>query len=165
MVPKCSSESKLCFGLFSLCLSIVLVGCSESEPGPTGPQASVGGTITYEEKPIPSGCSVVFFHPAESVTASGKTDDLGKYSLSPSVASAGIPPGKYQVMIRPPEVPQPVVGTKEYEDAMTGKTKKPGPPKEVPVQFHAFITSRIDVEMKAGPNSFDFDLAKLETKK
>ncbi len=64
-------------------------------------------------------------------------------------------------MIRAPGPPAPALGTKEYEDFMSGKAKRPEPAKDVPSQFGSFDTSGITLEVKTGENTFDFDLAKL----
>ena len=55
----------------------------------------------------------------------------------------------------------PMTPTPTAADAMSGKTKRPEPAKDIPVQFGAFDTSGLSVEVKTGENNFDFDLAKL----
>ena len=149
------------FLLLATIASFVASGC-EKEALPTGPQASISGTVTYDGKPITLDSDVVFHCNDKDATAAGKIDSLGKYSLSPGIKSIGIPAGRYQIMIRPPELPAPAIGTKEYEDQMSSKTKKPEPPKDIPQQFQQFDKSGLVVEVKAGPNTFDLDLAKLE---
>ena len=151
------------FLLLATIPSFVASGC-EKEALPTDPQASISGTVTYDGKPITLDSDVVFQCKEKSAIAAGKIDSLGKYALSPGMKSIGIPAGRYQIMIRPPELPAPAIGTKEYEEQMTGKTKNPDPPKEIPKQFHQFDKSGLVVEVKPGPNTFDLDLAKLEKK-
>lgn len=147
--------------LLCLALSIGAAGCGEREAKPTDPQASVSGTVTNNGANVTPDTSVVFFCKEKNATAAGQVDSLGKFALRGGVSSIGIPAGRYQVMIRPPEPPAPAMGTKEYEDFMSGKVKRPDPPKDVPSQFGSFDTSGLTVEVKTGENNFDFDLAKL----
>ncbi|MGE5192860.1 MAG: hypothetical protein ACM3U2_10180, partial [Deltaproteobacteria bacterium] len=102
-------------------------------------------------------------------TAAGTIDSLGKFSLKEADPSIGIPAGRYQVLIRPPEPPPVTTGSAEYEKMMTGgkpadmtqvpKAEQLAP--DIPSKFYAFATSGLEVEVKAGPNTFDFDLVKL----
>lgn len=142
-------------------LLISLIGCGDREGKPTDPQASISGSVTNNGANVTPDTSVVFFCKEKNAMAAGQIDSLGKFALRPGVASIGIPAGRYQVMIRPPDPPAPALGTKEYEDFMSGKVKRPEPAKDVPSVFGAFDSSGITVEVKAGENNFDFDLAKL----
>lgn len=147
--------------LFAWLLLLTLVGCGEKEAKPTDPQASVSGSVTNNGANVTPDTSVVFFCKDKNAMAAGQVDSLGKFALRPGVGSIGIPAGRYQVMIRAPDPPAPALGTKEYEDFMSGKVKRPEPAKDVPSILGAFDTSGISVEVKVGENTFDFDLAKL----
>lgn len=147
--------------LFAWLLLLTLVGCGEKEAKPTDPQASVSGSVTNNGANVTPDTSVVFFCKDKNAMAAGQVDSLGKFALRPGVGSIGIPAGRYQVMIRAPDPPAPALGTKEYEDFMSGKVKRPEPAKDVPAVLGAFDTSGISVEVKVGENTFDFDLAKL----
>ena len=142
-------------------LAIAVVGCGEKEAKPTDPQAKVSGTVTNNGANVPTDTSVVFYCKDKNAMASGLVDSLGKYTLRGGVGSIGIPAGRYQVMIHAPEPPAPAFGTKEYEDFMSGKVKRPDLAKEVPPQFGSFETSGITLEVKSGENTFDFPLDKL----
>lgn len=142
-------------------LMLVTAGCGEREAKPTDPQASISGTVTNNGANVTPETTVVFFCKEKNATAAGLVDSLGKFSLKPAVASIGIPAGRYQVMVRAPDPPAPAMGTKEYEDFMSGKVKRPELAKDVPTVLGAFDTSGIAVEVKVGENNFDFDLAKL----
>ena len=158
MTTSCGQfRSTLWIGL----LLLASFGCAKDD-SPTDPQASVTGSVTYDGSPVPLDSLVVFYSIDKAVTGAGKVDSLGKYSLTAAQKSVGLPIGRYQVMIRPPEPPAPQPGTPEYQDAMTGKTKPAPPPKEIPVRFHTLQDSKIVRELKVGPNTFDFDLAKIE---
>ena len=139
-------------------------GSSGLKAPPREPQATVSGTLLKDGKPLSLNTSIVFYFPEKSVTAAGKADALGKFSLSAADSSIGIPAGKYQVMVRPPAPPPAAaVGSKEYEKMMTAgdSTKSAKPPSEVPDRFLTFESSKLVLEVKVGPNTFDLDLAKL----
>lgn len=160
-VSKKRSAGTRCASILFLACLFATAGCGEREAKPTDPQASISGTITNNGASVTADTSVVFYCKEKSATAAGQVDSLGKFTLRPGVGSIGIPAGRYQVMVRAPDPPAPVLGTKEYEDFMSGKAKKPEPAKDVPPQFGAFDTSGLSVEVNSGPNNFDFDLAKL----
>lgn len=145
-----------------LAFAMALTGCGDGGEGkPTDPQASVSGSVTNNGENVTPDTSVVFHCKEKNATAAGLVDSLGKFTLRPGAGSIGIPAGRYQVMFRPPDPPAPALGTDEYKDFMSGKTKKPEPAKDVPGVLGAFDTSGISLEVKTGPNTFDFDLAKL----
>jgi hypothetical protein len=140
----------------------LLVGCG-GEPKPTTDQAAVTGSVTYDGKPVPLDSSVVFYCADHAATAAGKVDSLGKFQLAASIPRIGIPAGRYQVMIRPPAPPTANVSDEaSYAQLMQPKktTAEEGV-KEIPKQFMALATSKLVFELKAGPNNFDLDLAKL----
>lgn len=111
--------------------------------------------------PITTDSAIVFYCKDKGATASGKVDSLGGYSLTGSIPSIGIPAGRYQVMIQPPTAPPPVVGSEEYKQTMMGKAPKPPAPKDIPAKFNTLDGSKIQLEVKEGNNTFDFDLSKL----
>ncbi len=163
LAPVSSPGSRLAplIALLLSSLMLVTTGCGEAEVKPTDPQATVTGSVTNNGANVTPESSVVFFCKEKNATAAGRVDTLGKFALKAGVGSVGIPEGKYQVMIRAPDLPHPAPGSKEYEDLMSGKKKRPEPAKDVPAVFGAFDTSGISVDVKTGPNNFDFDLAKL----
>lgn len=151
--------------LLTLVAVVATSGCGGGtdpyQQTPEGERAKVSGAVSYDGKPIPLDSNVIFYNKEKAATAAGKVDTLGNYTLSPSVEKVGIPVGRYQVMIRPPEAPAAEVGSEDYKKAMMGQAKKVAMPKEIPEKFHALETSGIVLEVKAGENKFDFDLAKL----
>lgn len=152
----------------SLLLLFVASGCTGAK-APTGDQASVSGSVTVDGKPITVDSSVVFYSKDGGSTAAGMIDSLGKFSLKGGDPSKGIPPGRYAVMVRPPEKAAVQPGTDEYKKAMMAGMQSPkgtaAPPSDIPAQFMAFETSGLVVEVKTGPNTFDFALDKLTTAK
>lgn len=148
--------------LLVVAIALASSGCGgDGESKPTDPQAKVSGTVTNNGANVTTGSTVVFFCSEKNAMAAGLVDSLGKFTLNPSVGSIGIPAGRYQVMINPPNPPAPVIGSQEYQDLMSGKSKAPERAKDVPHAFGAFETSGIVLEVAAGDNKFDFDLAKL----
>jgi hypothetical protein len=134
----------------------------------TSTQATVSGSITNDAKPVTPESSVVFFCAELSATAAGTLDVLGKFSLRAADPKIGIPAGRYQVMVRPPEPPAVKATDQEYRKVMMG-----GPPAgnvapkaanrapDIPEKFQSLDSSGITLEIKPGPNTIDLDLAKL----
>lgn len=154
--------------LLLLCATIVTSGCGSAVPKPdAATQAEVAGSVTNEGKPIAANSSIVFYCPEKGTTLAGKIDSLGKFSLKESDPAVGIPGGRYQVMIRPPEPPPVPMSTQseDYKKMMSGggTTAPPSPAanSEIPQKLQSFDSSGIALEVKPGPNTFDIDLAKF----
>lgn len=154
------------FAKFSLCsIALMVTGCGGGgESKPKDPQGSVSGSVSNDGASVTSQPDIVFFCKAKNAMAAGKVDPSGKFALKPSEESRGIPAGQYQVMIRVTDPPAPAVGTKEYEEFMSRRSKETAEPKDVPIVFGAFDTSGISVDVKVGENTFNFELDKLLTK-
>ena len=150
-------------GLFVGIMILGVTGCGKKEVVPTTPQASVKGTITFAGKAIPMDSSVVFFCSEEGATAAGKTDSLGKFQLVGATKAAGIPAGRYKVMIRPPEAEVKSISGGDYTEMMKKKstTTAPEPPKDIPVKLMSLETSKLVLEVQSGDNSFEIDLSKF----
>ncbi len=149
-----------------LLVTVLASGCSEDSAEPTGEQATVTGKVTYDGTPVTLDSSVVFSCLDPAVTAAGEIDSLGNYTLRPANPDVGIPIGRYRVMIRPPAPPPVQMGSEEYKQIMqqganaeAARTPTAG---DIPEKFTSFDTSGIVLELKPGPNTFDFDLAKLK---
>jgi hypothetical protein len=145
--------------------ALLLGGCGDDAATPTTDQAEVTGTVTYEGKPVPVDTSVLFSCQDIAANAAGKVDSLGNYTLRAADSSVGIPVGRYKVIISPPSSAgaAPAIGTPEYEQMMQqgGTREAPPPPKEIPEEFMSPDTTPIVLELKAGPQTYDFDLAEL----
>lgn len=160
-------QHRVAGGVLALCLLIVLNGCAEQakQPNP-GEQATVSGTVKNDGKPISVDSNVVFYCDAASATAAGKIDALGNFSLTAADKAVGIPAGRYKVMVRPPEeAPVQATDSDAYKQMMLkggAATEKPQPKdSDIPGKFQTFESSGLVLEVKAGPNTFDIDLAKL----
>jgi hypothetical protein len=116
----------------------------------------VAGKVTFAGKPVVNGI-VVFENAAANISIWADLTEDGSYVLR-THNTTGLPPGTYQVAIRPR--PQPVDGT---DDPPTSAL--PGQPKEldhpfIPKKFHSTRTSKLAVEVQSGQNRpFDFELA------
>lgn len=147
--------------------TLLIHGCGKKEAPPQGAQATVTGSVMLDGKPIKLDSSVVFFCQDKDATAAGKVDSLGKFSLKAARTSTGIPVGRYVVMVRPPEPPMPSSAaagpsSPDYQKAMMqGSAAKPPESTEIPNAFLSLDTSKLALELKAGPNSVDIDLGKI----
>jgi hypothetical protein len=165
--PFLSTGRRVASGLCFISALFTAVGCGPSVKAPDpSKQATISGKITLDgSKPAPVDSNVVFYLTEKSTIVAGKVDVLGNYSAKPAEKETGIPAGRYQVMIRPPEPPAANVNNKdEYNKMMMqgGAAAKPEPIKsDIPGKFHAFDTSKIVLEIKPGPNTIDLDLSKL----
>ncbi|MEI8017871.1 MAG: hypothetical protein WCH39_06700 [Schlesneria sp.] len=144
---------------------LISSGCGPAVKAPdASKQAQISGKVTLDgSKPVPLDSTIVFFNTEKSATVSGKVDALGNYTVKPADKSAGIPAGRFQVMVRPPDPPAVSMGSSDdYKKMMTTTTTKKEPVKsDIPAKFHAFDTSKIILEINPGPNKIELDLSKL----
>lgn len=129
--------------------------------------ATITGSVSNNGKAITTDSDVVFYCTEKSATASGKVDSLGKFSLTGADPHVGIPAGRYVVTLSPPPPPAVQMGTEDYKKMMSagmgsgGVTKAALKPSDIPERFRDPTTSKLLLEVKAGPNNFDIDLAKI----
>ncbi len=146
---------------------IVASGCG-GPTAPVEPQAQVSGTVTNDGKPVTLDSRVVFYNKEKGLSLVGTLDSLGKYSLVPADPKIGVPAGRYEVAITPP-VPAAVEVNQNSPDY--AKMMQSGPADkqpqasnlapDIPEKFRDPATSKLVFEVKAGPNTYDFDLGKL----
>ncbi len=147
---------------------INIVGCG-GPSGPVGPQSQVSGSVTNNGKPVTLNSLIVFFNAEKGLTLSGSLDSLGKYSLSAADPKLGVPAGRYVVTIVPPVPPVVEVNqsSADYQKMMqTGGATVAAPADtnaapDIPEKFRDVKTSKLEFEIKEGPNTFDLDLSKL----
>lgn len=152
--------------LLIFCAEMIFSGCGPAAKVPdASKQAQISGKVTLDgSKPVPLDSTIVFFNTEKSATVAGKVDALGNYSLRPADKSVGIPAGRFQVMVRPPDPPMVSMGQNDdYKKMMStpASTKKEPSKTEIPAKFHAFDTSKIILEIQPGSNKIDLDLSKL----
>lgn len=147
--------------------TLLIHGCGKKEAAPQGPQATVTGSVMLDGKPIKPDSSIVFYCQDKDATAAGTVDSLGKFGLKAARTSIGIPVGSYVVMVRPPDPPiasSAAAGpsSPDYQKAMMqGGAEKPPTSTDIPEAFLSLTTSKLKLELNAGPNNFDIDLSKV----
>jgi len=155
-------------GLALAGLLVTMMGCGDSSPAvDPSTQATISGTVTIDGKAIPVD-SVVHFESADTGTsATGKIDALGNFSAVAPDPKKGLVAGRYRVMVSPP--PKPAIqmnDTAAYTKAMqAGGAAKPAvsdTSSPIPKQFQSLQTTKLILEVKAGPNTFNIDLAKIQ---
>ncbi len=115
---------------------ITVCGCSSGEKGP--PLGQVSGTVTLDKVPL-SDAKVVF-QPAQGSLSVGITDKAGKYVLGYKDDIHGAVLGTHKVQVTKfPEAGAP----KEFQNLVPEKYNQNSP---------------LTAEVKAGNNTFNFDL-------
>lgn len=131
---------------FSLCLLVVMPGCSGG-PSDTPDIGNVSGHIKVDKQPK-AGLQVRF-QPDDGRLSSGTTDDSGYYELKYSMTEDGAKVGKGLMTISSPPPEGGCCGElpEGYEDP-------------IPPQFNSNAANNPDMhkEVKPGDNTFDFDI-------
>lgn len=141
------------------CLSVVLLlaGCGGGGGLPEGETGTVSGRITFEGKPVPEGCGVVFMRDKGGYVGTGKTDSSGQYLLYMR-DGLQIVVGTYRVSITPPNP----VANLDQDEIMrlqsAGKLPDTSKMKEVPDRYRDPENSKTIFEVKPGSNTFDLDM-------
>lgn len=132
-----------CLGLF------LLLGCKPAGP----PVATVGGKITLSGKPLPGGF-VTFQSDDGTRSVVGDINAQGEYQIR-THDSAGLPPGKYKVAVKPPAPPR-----ASDEPPLAGEALTYEAPKErlVPLKYASFETSGLSADVTLDVKSYDFEL-------
>lgn len=127
-------------GLFLLVLCCTL-GCG-------GSTSRVSGRVTLDGQPLTKG-TITFSSLGEAPAAIGQISSSGTYRLSVG-SSPSVAPGQYQVTIVATELMPP-----------TPTDPSPLPKKLTPEKYNNPATSGFTREVKAGSNSFDFELSSM----
>lgn len=118
-----------CAGFTMLALTVGLTGCSNRFP-----TAEVSGKVTLDGKPL-SGATVMFV-PERGVAAAGTLQPDGTFRLISGRPGNGAVIGSHKVAVMP-------------ADPLKA---------HFPAKYQNAETSGFSVEVKAGKNSFEFDL-------
>jgi hypothetical protein len=146
----------------------VIGGCSGGSSGPRldpGKQATITGSVTFNGQPLPLDSSVYFSSKDTGTTAAGKLDALGNFSATAPDPKQGLSAGRYHIMVRPPTPPPVTANDPRYKDVMTGGAKPSIASSDsalIPKQFFSLETTKLVLEVKPGPNTFNIDLAKIK---
>lgn len=135
------------------CALMVLVGCGDQggtklEKQPTVPAR---GFVKYKGAPL-KDATVTFLSLDGKVSANGKTDGVGSFTLQTYGANDGLPVGKYKVMVA-------VSGTKEIEPGVLAPEPDGGFKSPIPIKYANPATTDILMEVKEGDkNEFTIEL-------
>lgn len=124
--------------LIAALLLFGLAGCG-------GSQGRVSGQVSVDGKPLTKG-DISFSPTGDGVAATGQINASGNYSLLVGT-SADIPPGSYRVTVVAVE---PIAPTAEHLE--------PLPTLLTPKKYSNAATTDLTAEVKAGSNTFNFDL-------
>ncbi len=126
--------------------SLLCCGCQKTLP------ATVNGTITIDDKPLPEGKNItgeVMLYPVGGGAAAYGTIGAGGQYVVQTGGTQGLEPGEYKVTVRVVEVaPEPPGG---YQNA-------PGQKVISPPRYQDREKSELIVDVKAGPNRIDLNL-------
>ncbi len=145
--------------------SVILTGCGEEKLD----TSYVEGVVTLNDKPVEG--AKVFFSPVDpqvGISATGKTDAAGKYTLTANDATAehgaGTIPAEYYVMIEKSEVVGEALSREELEESgqsfdESGLSQDTEIKHHLPERYADPIDSGLKVTVKEGENlDVDFEL-------
>ena len=148
--------------LIALLVLVGMSGCGGSSgDGFSGARGQVSGKMTLDDKPLESGCQVIFISTKEGYTASGVVDDAGAYKLIYN-GGAGMPAVEYQVQLTAPinTTPQDMNPSKMGANMTLGKKTKTEDAGPFPSKYGSTTTSKLSYTVKEGNNTADFPLSK-----
>ena len=140
---------------FTFLAAAVLVGCGGGGPDDMPEIGAVTGTVTVDGQP--GANLIVSFQPEGGRPSMGTTDASGKYELVYSRDAKGAKIGKNLVTIST------AVADARYEaggtEAVASKDKEPAAD-PIPAKYNSMAMENPDmtVEVKAGANTFDWDV-------
>ena len=134
-----------CAALLSISL---LAGCGPSGP----PVAVVKGKVTSGGQPLTSG--IIFYQSENGLLAlTAEINAQGEYQMK-TYDSAGLPPGKYKVAVKPAAV-NPTGAPPLAGEALTAV---PVIDKSIPEKYHSPETSGLSADVTLEAKSYDFAL-------
>lgn len=127
------------------CTAVAAAGCG-GEP----PLGSATGRVTFRGAPVSEG-AIVFTDSAQGAAYVADLEADGKFAFQVA-RGAGLPPGTYEVTIRPPRPNKPALG---YVAPNYKKADYPN----IPKKYHEAKTSGLSVTVQSGEQApFDFDM-------
>ncbi len=139
--------------VLSLVAAASLVGCGGSEPpGPKQlPTVPAAGTVTYKGQPL-ANATVACQHLDGQVSASGKSDASGKFTLKSYGDKDGAPAGSYKVSVS-------VSAVQEIEPGVMAPEPPGGFKSPIPAKFGNVAESGLTLEVPAaGSTDLKLDL-------
>jgi hypothetical protein len=135
----------------------ILAGCGNGSNLPKGQTGFVRGKITYNDKPVPEGCSVTFMRAEGGLVGTGKTDSSGEYLLYMR-NGLDILCGTYRVAIGPPNPSSGLSDDEVMKRSMAGQLPNTADIKEVPDRYRHPETTKEVFEVKPGKNVCDINM-------
>ncbi len=138
---------------------VAVAGCEDAGGLPAGETGTVKGKVTYQNKPIPAGATVIFVNEKHGIAATGTVSAGGEYTLQMR-GGPDILVGEYKVSVTPPPSAQPKMSDEEAMKAsMEGTLPEAKEVTAFPKKYTVPETSGLTVSVKAGENSgVNFDL-------
>lgn len=128
----------------ALAMLLLLCGCGKPEVG------TVAGSVTLDGQPLSNG-TIVFEDATRGVSVNAALAVDGTFTAR-TYDKQGLPPGSYQVAIRPGSVGSgeaPLVGEVDPNSTPSAST--------IPERYRSVKTSELTADVKLGDNSpFDF---------
>jgi hypothetical protein len=141
------TNSKLCYGIIGLSVSICVMGCGERPS-----RLAVEGAVDFDGQPIAVGQINFIPEPGTAGPTAGSAIDAGEYSVP---AEQGLKPGKYRVEI---SARRATAGKTQTFNAVTGGMDAANTFESyIPPKYNAKSELTADVKVE-GPNRFDFHL-------
>ena len=137
--------AKVCF----LAALVLCLGCKPAGP----PVATVKGRVTANNKPLTSGI-VIFQAESGPLALTTEINAQGEYQIK-TYDSAGLPPGKYKVAIKPAVAPRPLDQPPLAGEALTAK---PIVDSNIPKKYHDIATSGLIADVTLDTKAYDFEL-------
>lgn len=136
---------------------LLLVGCGGSNSLPEGETGTVTGHVTFQGKPVPNGCNVLFTRESDGLIGMGAVDENGDFVLRMR-DGAKIVAGIYRVSVTPTNVAATLNQDEIMKMQMAGKLPDPSKVKEIPEKYRSPEKSKTIFEVKGGSNTFELDM-------
>lgn len=154
---RCSASS---ISQFVVVLAVglsLIAGCGDSK-GSRGPTGKVSGKVTFDGKPLPSGCTIVFTHQDKAVAITAPIGSDGSYSLPNALV--GTHKVSFMVPVEAAAAAPPDPSNPEaYKAFMLGQAKAPTEDKPpIPKRYCSPDQSGLTFTVQEGENKYDIDL-------
>jgi hypothetical protein len=136
-------------------LGLAAAGCAaDANPKWQRPRvAHAGGVVRFNGRPLEGGL-VTFTNPTLGVSATGRTDAEGRFTLTTFAAGDGAVPGKHTVSVSKVQTPSPVVDKSAAPVWRNARTPPPPQPRWlIPRRYGNAETSGLTAEVSESGNS------------
>ncbi|WP_254507716.1 hypothetical protein [Anatilimnocola floriformis] len=138
------------FARIALLIALALcLGCKPAGP----PVAVVKGRVTAGNKPLTSGV-MIFQAENGPLALTTEINAQGEYQIK-TYDSAGLPPGKYKVAIKPAVPARPEGAPVLAGEAMNAQ---PLADSSIPKKYHDISTSGLSADVTLETKAYDFEL-------